>query len=438
MKNYPIILLLFLIVSCQTTQKETPLPENPLLLEQNLLDAIALKDTEQILYLLETGKINLNPEPDEYRMNNPLIYAVHYGNLEIVKLLLSYGSDIDGQIYNGYTALLTALERDMKTAEYLINQGADTNIPNEEGITAINRICSLDKPDLIKTALSHGSRINESHVKWTIYKHQQEEAYSYTAFQSAVLSNNYETVSFLLEQGGNPFIVVRGKNSFDLAKENGFTEILTLLNQYSPKDFTEEPVSSVAFNLSDSNKLDYDVFREEMDVVRVHHLLYYGELLDEYFQKTGHYPFQDSGSKNIRVIFATMDQKINFPANEDTTEISFKEFITELEKVLKRNVEEYYDPMAMDENYPLAYIYQIGKHHYFLTAYLYNSYSFSMDLKGIQAFFISNMLIPYKKCYTFNWINNNEEIKEFLTTPLIHGYIYEDFQDLYRYHTDEY
>ena len=95
-----------------------------------LIIAIKNSSKEITQALLENGA---NPNISDFDAHTPLIYAAEQGNLEIVKLLLAKGADING-IAKGTpfdpsyyaTPLLYATEKGHKeVVEFLLNNGAD-------------------------------------------------------------------------------------------------------------------------------------------------------------------------------------------------------------------------------------------------------------------------------------------------------------------------
>jgi ankyrin repeat protein len=68
----------------------------------------------------------------------PLIYAATGGHDEMVRFLLDQGARIDATSPNGTSALMMAVREDkFSTAALLIARGADVNLRNENGATAL-------------------------------------------------------------------------------------------------------------------------------------------------------------------------------------------------------------------------------------------------------------------------------------------------------------
>ena len=67
------------------------------------------------------------------------MYAVNGGNIEMIKLFLQHGPEIDAKNYLGETALLVAVES--KNAEHvklLLEMGADTDVEDMLGNTLLS------------------------------------------------------------------------------------------------------------------------------------------------------------------------------------------------------------------------------------------------------------------------------------------------------------
>jgi ankyrin repeat protein len=70
-----------------------------------------------------------------------LMTAASIGNLEIVKLLVEHGADVNLKNVKGNTALILAAQNDnFNIVKYLVEKGADVKIKNEYGKTALYSI----------------------------------------------------------------------------------------------------------------------------------------------------------------------------------------------------------------------------------------------------------------------------------------------------------
>ncbi|MGM0509351.1 MAG: ankyrin repeat domain-containing protein [Fusobacteriota bacterium] len=176
--------------------------------------------------ILERGKVELEPPRMQNAVNKPLPYAAAYGNLEIVKLLVENGADLNGRVAYGDVPLIKAAEHEnIDIMKYLIEQGADVNMPNAFGITPFIGFAINMDLEIVKLAHKKGGLINKS------FKNTTDQNYgilNYNALQFAVAYENMEVIKYLMENGGDPELkTYDNKNCFDLAKGN--KEILELL-----------------------------------------------------------------------------------------------------------------------------------------------------------------------------------------------------------------
>lgn len=88
----------------------------------------------EVASILISGKAQINPKGKF--LISPLMHAV--GNLEMVKLLLANGADVNQKNFRGSTALMAAaIDGTPSVVRYLLEQGADVNASDKDGITAL-------------------------------------------------------------------------------------------------------------------------------------------------------------------------------------------------------------------------------------------------------------------------------------------------------------
>jgi uncharacterized protein len=81
----------------------------------------------------------------------PLHYAAANGNDDIAKLLLGYSAYVDAQSPNGTTPLMMAARGDhISTLKLLLDSGADINAKNQIGMSALDFAKQYKAPDAIK------------------------------------------------------------------------------------------------------------------------------------------------------------------------------------------------------------------------------------------------------------------------------------------------
>jgi ankyrin repeat protein len=128
-------------------------------IEPNIFEAAATGRVERVRELLKE-----NPElikaysPDGW---TPL--HLNFGNLEIVKLTLDSGADIDAVSRNKFTATplqgAAAMEK-VDLARLLIARGANVNCRGEEGGSPLHEAAGSGQIEFARLLLDHGANIN--------------------------------------------------------------------------------------------------------------------------------------------------------------------------------------------------------------------------------------------------------------------------------------
>jgi hypothetical protein len=145
--------------------------------ELNLTEAASGARLEEVIILLKSG---VNPN-GEYRTNYgfmaPLIAAAYnvgrfgdmpeleQGFIEIIKLLIQEGANVDQQDKNGWTALMSNAnkfesEYSLEVTKILLDAGANPLLKNNYGKSAfeLNRADNTETKALLDTALNKNSQ----------------------------------------------------------------------------------------------------------------------------------------------------------------------------------------------------------------------------------------------------------------------------------------
>lgn len=221
----------FLLAACQSDDKA-------------LFEAIKEKDKNEVIKILSSGNVDINPPGESYKVNKPLAYASAYGNLEIVKVLVEVGADINGQVAYGDVALIKAAEHgNREIIEYLIRAGADVNKPNAFGVSPFIGFCISEDIAIVKLALDYGGQINNSYLNQT---NQGKGKNNFTALQAAAYYGKLEVVELFLARGGDPLVKSSdGENSLDLAKKKARHKVTKLIENFLVSGSKSAPESSV-------------------------------------------------------------------------------------------------------------------------------------------------------------------------------------------------
>lgn len=134
-------------------------------------------------------------------------------------------------------------------------------------------------------------------------------------------------------------------------------------------------------------------FQTDADIYRPQDIEYYGNLIENYKEKTGQYPFSDQVSdKPVYAVIASPEQTDDVqPLPFAHVEITTAQFFDEIERVMGVPVAERYDPQFEPDKKPNFYIYNMGVDRYFFAVHVSQAYSFTQDVgPGYHKIEISN------------------------------------------------
>lgn len=143
----------------------------------------------------------------------PLHYAVLYGNLESVRILLDRGANVNARNKSDATPLIFAAYNFEKT-RLLVEKGADVNVHSSRGMTPLKVAASV-----------HGNIATLRYLldKGAVVKQIDESGSD--ALQIAALKGDADMVRLLLQKGADPRAVNRG----------GFTALLNAFTEVDPE-----------------------------------------------------------------------------------------------------------------------------------------------------------------------------------------------------------
>lgn len=176
------------------------------------------KSPEITLLLLESGAIatidllSLQPE-----VGNALHRATREGELEIVKLLIQRGANINIENLQDLTALdLAVINKNTEIVKFLISQNADVNRVNTRGVTPLIYSNSLE---ITRLLLEAGATATINHV-----------SDRGSALHRAAPMGDLKMIKFLIQHGANIHIEsLQGLTALDLAVMYGITNVVKFL-----------------------------------------------------------------------------------------------------------------------------------------------------------------------------------------------------------------
>ncbi|CAE7391991.1 unnamed protein product [Symbiodinium natans] len=178
-----------------------------------------VKSVEIATLLLEAGACKDLPSCDS-KQRTALGQAVQGGNLDIVKLLLELGADMDLSNGRGTTPLmLAAAYGQLEIASLLLQAGVNADLADDQGITALMIAAVTGDLDIGRLLLEAGVNKDFAYPGGP------------TALMFAAREGQVEFVRLLLEAGATKDLTDnRGKTAAALAVESGHVAAATLLS----------------------------------------------------------------------------------------------------------------------------------------------------------------------------------------------------------------
>lgn len=152
-----------------------------------MIKCIERGNLDMVIYLIENEKIHVN-----FKLSNGtwLHRAAIFGQVDIVKYLLSKGAEVNFE-ENGFTPLAVAAEvGDVEIAEILIKHGAKIDF-EADGDDFLQQAILSDKPKMIDFVLNHGVDINRL------------DSESMTPLAKAMIRPRYKSLKHLLQKGAD-------------------------------------------------------------------------------------------------------------------------------------------------------------------------------------------------------------------------------------------
>ncbi len=198
-----------------------------------LADAVIEKDTVKINQFLQSG-VDINTQHTQTGTTVLMIASSYYYYDDMVEFLIKNGANVNLKDKEGKTALLWAASNSLPNAKILVASGAEINEASDDVMTPFLQaslgVSSGKVPiEMCELFRENGANINASLTKKSVI--------GWTALHYAVINGDIELVSYLIQHGANV-----NKTSADgltplyLAGLNENQEIIKLLKNAGAKN----------------------------------------------------------------------------------------------------------------------------------------------------------------------------------------------------------
>ena len=134
----------------------------------------------------------------DYLGDTPLLTAIAFDNLELVRFLLEHGADPNIEVDDGYTCLLAAIESDADESTSIVSEliqaGADIHATGISGCTPLHMAAACGHVEKARLLIDAGADVNR----------RKEIDASETPLMEAAFTGQPSVVRLLLEHGADP------------------------------------------------------------------------------------------------------------------------------------------------------------------------------------------------------------------------------------------
>ena len=324
---------------------------------------------------------------------------------------------------------VNSLIETIKKADYSKNKysykyfnSAEESISNEGQFVKINLDLITYQQANFKTMEDLFSKTLKRKVSIKVENNKINMYFDGTGIQ--IRSNNTENAY----QKGNQIILSwptrlsKMELVFGLDNQNSESILPYVNGKVSSPEISAEEVDYLK-NASPALDKQEQEYQDDCDIIRLQHLIYYGKLIEEYKQKVGQYPFEGENQQVYAFIYNNNQKKYCKDTNPNKhKQISPKDFFSELERGLGRQIEQLFDPQYVPSGRPVFYIYLIDGNQYFFAVHLSKYYPFSKKVdSNYYKVELSNISEPDYKFFTVDELKNNTKYQD-ATSKKLGGY----------------
>jgi ankyrin repeat protein len=198
-----------------------------------LADAVIKKDTVKIEQLLQSG-IDINTQHPTSGTTVLMIASSYYYYDDMVEFLISKGADVNLKDSEGKTALLWASSNSLENAKILISNGAKVNEAANDGMTPFLQATLGVSSGKVPIEMCELLRKNGANINAEL---KRQSALKWTALHYASANGDAELVKYLIKHGTNVNKATgEGSSPLFLAKLSGYDDVVKILKNAGAKE----------------------------------------------------------------------------------------------------------------------------------------------------------------------------------------------------------
>jgi ankyrin repeat protein len=188
-----------------------------------LVFAALIQNRSLVRLLLDYGA-NPNQTDNEDDPPPALWWAAFRGDVGTAELLIDKGANVEG-VGSRFPLMAASLNGHLEMVRLLIDRGAQVNSRNVHG-TPLSHAAEANRIEVMRFLMEKGADVDG----------KDDRYYRWTPLMRAAAAGSVEAVKLLLEKGANPgFKDTRGDTPRSIAEERGHPHVAELFPQDAPK-----------------------------------------------------------------------------------------------------------------------------------------------------------------------------------------------------------
>lgn len=184
-----------------------------------LVYAAMIQNGRLVGLLLDHG-VDPNQTGNEYNPPPPLWWAAFRGDVGIAELLINKGANVEG-VGSRFPLMAACRNGHLEMVKLLIDRGAQVNSRNVHG-TPLSNAAETDQIEVMKYLIEKGANVDG----------KDDRYYRWTPLMRAAAAGSLEALILLLNNGANPdFKDTGGDTPTSIAQERGHSKVVEFLKK---------------------------------------------------------------------------------------------------------------------------------------------------------------------------------------------------------------